>query len=136
MTSAYMSHSIRGAAGNDATDEQMRENCKRASEFAAQFRELFPMVDLYVPGENDEFVQKAYRMGILTEEQILRVDCELIRERDFLLMYTPDLSVSSGMAYEMKFADAVRKPVLFCPELSEDIVRYTRQFLANLGVSR
>jgi hypothetical protein len=111
----------------------MQENCRRAAEFAQRVRELFPMLDLYVPGENDEFVQKAYRMGVLTEGEILAVDFELIRDRDFLMVYAPDLYESSGMREEIAFADSIRKPVCYCVTLDDCTVAFIRQFVVNLG---
>ena len=138
MPRGYMSHSIRGASGALATDEEMEINCKKAQAFAAQFRLLFPQVELYVPGESDEFVQKAYRMGVLTEEEILDVDCALVGDRDFLLVYTPEGYTSRGMQIEIRFADAKKIPMAFVPRetLDDEHIDYLRGFFANLDALR
>lgn len=128
----YVSHSIRGVYGEKATDEQMKENCDRAVTFASEMRISFPMIDFYVPGECDEFVQKAYRMGYLTERQILTVDCELIRKRDMLLLYAPDLYKSGGMRYEEEFARSIGKPTITLERWSpSEAERFERHVLQN-----
>ena len=71
MIRAYISHCIRGKYGQDATDEQMKENNRKAIEFAKKLAKMFPTIDFYCPGEHDEFVIIAYRKGYLTEDMKL-----------------------------------------------------------------
>ena len=128
------SHSIRGVYGEKATDEQMKENCDKAVAFVNEMRTSFPMIDFYVPGECDEFVQKAYRMGYLTERQILTIDCELIRKRDTLLLYAPDLYKSGGMRFEEEFARSIGKPVITLERWSPSEVQRFERWLCNTRV--
>lgn len=133
---AYVSHSIRGECGAKATDEQMQANCRAAAEFAAKVRARFPNIEFYVPGECDEFVQKAYRMGVLTERQILDVDFELIRDRDFMLLFAPDGFLSSGMLEEWLFAQRADKPYILMRSAEwEDLCRMERWLLQS-GLGR
>lgn len=112
MPSAYLSHPIRGAKGDDATREDMEENNRKACAFAAKIREAYPTLDLYCPGEHDEFVMQAHERGFLTENQILGVDADLLAKRDFLILYAHDAHISNGMAFEVRAAHRNHKTVV------------------------
>jgi hypothetical protein len=107
----YVSHSIRGKMGKDATDEYMEENNRKAIKFGKKLKEAFPTVDFYIPGEHDVFVCLAYRNGYLNEKQILYIDCEIINSRNFLLAWSPDGFISTGMQIEIDHAHHRHIPV-------------------------
>jgi hypothetical protein len=109
---AYISHSIRGKMGVDATEEYMRANNEKAIKFGKRLANEFPTVDFYVPGEHDEFVLIAYQKKYLTEEQILEIDCDIVQQCNFLIAYTPDDYVSRGMQVEIDYAVNAHIPVL------------------------
>jgi len=98
--------------GKDATDEYMRENNRRAIEFGQELRTVFPAVNFYVPGDHDEFVLIAFIAKLLNENQILFVDCEIVRRCNFLIAYTPDSFISGGMQIEIDYANTCDIPVL------------------------
>jgi len=100
----YLSHSIRGKYGPKATDEQMKANCQRAINFVEMLRETCPFLQIHCPAEMEGFVATAYKMKVLSERQILNVDCEIVRQSDFLLVYSPDNVISKGMQVEIDFA--------------------------------
>jgi len=103
MIKIYVSHSIRGKYGKDATAKEMNLNCQRAIKFGNGLRETFPEYNFYIPAEHDLFVQKAYFKNYLTEEQILDIDCDIITECEAMLIYAPDGHISRGMGVEMRF---------------------------------
>jgi hypothetical protein len=107
-----MSHPIRGIKGDKATREEMEANNRRACEFAAKVRQAYPSLELYCPGEHDEFVMAAYRRGLITEHEILGVDVDLLAQRDFLIVYAPESHISHGMAFEIRAAHAGHKVVV------------------------
>ena len=109
---AYMSHSIRGKMGVDATIEYMDVNNKKAIAFANKLREVFTELNIHVPGEYEEFVEPAYRKGHLTERQILDVDCDIISRSDFIIIYSPDDYVSRGMQVEIDYATLHNIPII------------------------
>lgn len=112
-TKAYVSHPIRGQTGKDATDEQMTENNKKAMSFSNALKKKFPAIDFYIPGEHDEFIMKAYRKGWLNEEQILEIDCEILRTCDVLVVFAPDAFISGGMKVEIDCAALYNIPIVF-----------------------
>ena len=120
----YLSHAIRGAEGSDATQATMDKNCAEAMAFARDLHKLFchtvVPLSLYVPAVGDEFVQIAYRRGLLTEEEILDVDCEIIDKRDILVAYSPEGLISNGMKYEIDYAREHGIPTLIMSDLSVD----------------
>jgi hypothetical protein len=109
---AYVSHSIRGKHGKDATDEQMEENNEKAKAFGRLLSKEFPTIDFYVPGEHDELVLIAYRKDYLTEEQILDVDCDIVSRCNFLIVYSPDDYISRGMQVEVDHAVRNNIPII------------------------
>lgn len=118
---AYVSHSIRGKMGKDATDEFMEENNQKAIVFGKELRIAFPNINFYVPGDHDEFVCIAYRNSYLNEKQILQVDCEIINSRNFVLAWSPDGYISHGMQIEIDHAHLHNIPVLVVKNIEDAI---------------
>lgn len=109
---AYISHSIRGKYGKAATDAQMAENNTKAINFGNFMCKEFPNIQWYVPGEHDEFVLVCYRNKLLTEKQILTVDCEIIDKCNFMVVYSPDDYISRGMQVEIDHCVYTHKPII------------------------
>ena len=112
-----MSHPIRGSKGNNATDKDMKENNKLAIAAGNRWQKILydafgGPVDVYIPGEHDEFVLIAYRSGYLTEEQILSTDCQILDTCDMLLALNEDC-ISKGMRIEIDYALDHDIPVLY-----------------------
>lgn len=116
----YVSHSIRGKKGINATDEDMRHNNDLAIIFGRALRRRFPGVDFYVPGDHDEFVIIAYREKYLTEKQILNVDCQIVKNCNFMVAFSPDGYLSKGMKVEIEFAGENVIPVIVVARPDED----------------
>lgn len=137
MITAYFSHPIRGIKGAAATQEEIDANCKRAVDVAS-FIVLDCIsynidIDIYCPGRHDEFVQIAYQQKILTEDQILDIDCEILSRRDLLLAYAPDVSISNGMRREINHAIKLSIPNLI---FSEKEVVKVAGWIKNLKENR
>jgi len=110
-TRAYMCHSIRGRKGMDATEDEMNANNDKAIEAGERLRWEHPELDVYVPGDHDEFVMIGYKNGTLSEKQILDIDCGIVKRCDAIVMYTEDGYLSRGMATEIKYAKKHKKVV-------------------------
>lgn len=124
MFRIYISHSIRGIKGTDATPEDMAANNVKAIEFTRTLKVMFPKIDFYCPGEHDEFVCIAFQDGMLTDTQILDVDCKIIDDRDMVLAWIPDQHVSNGMLIEAVYASMAGKTVTVAKtvEQARDII--------------
>ena len=85
----YLSHSIRGKLSDKCPVVKLKENCEAAKEVAGVIREACPWLDLYVPAEHEDFVQKAFDKKYITERQILDVDCEILSECDNIVILVP-----------------------------------------------
>ncbi len=108
----YLSHSIRGKAGPDASHDIQAKNCAAAIRVADYLRKLFPKLELYVPAEYETFVQIAYDSGYLSEDEILSVDCKIIDNCDGLIIYVPDGDkLQGGRLVEYNHAVTTNKPV-------------------------
>ena len=109
----YFSHSIRGKLGADCPIETQEENCAAAIEVTNEIRLACPEFDIYVPAENEEFVQIAFNMMYLTEKQILDVDCVIVDNCDIVLVYVPEGDeLQGGRLVEYTHAKGINKPVL------------------------
>ena len=109
----YLSHSIRGIASANASYEIMEANNQKAIEFVRSLEVAFPNVDFYCPAEHDEFVQTAWEKGLINENEILDVDCQILSKRHILLVYAYDQYISNGMLREIKYAQLLGIPVFF-----------------------
>lgn len=116
----YVSHSIRGAKGDDATDEDMQRNVNLSILFGQSLRRKFPGVDFYVPGDH-EFppVGNLLRKKYITTKQILDVDCEIVQGCAFVIAYSPDGHLSKGMRVEIEYAGENGIPVIIISKLDK-----------------
>ncbi|KKM63222.1 hypothetical protein LCGC14_1513700 [marine sediment metagenome] len=118
----YISHSIRGKHGINATKEQMERNNELAKSFSRLIKNYFIHIDFYVPGDHDEFVLIAYDKKYLTEAQILSVDCEIVDRCNFVIALVPDGYMSRGMRIEADYAAAHGIPVLIVDGFTKETV--------------
>ena len=116
---AYVSHSIRGKMGKEATDEYMEENNLKAIAFGNELRKAFPNIDFYIPGDHDEFVCIAYKEKYINEKQILWIDCQIINSRNFVLAWSPDDFISNGMRIEIEHAHLHNIRVLVVKDIND-----------------
>ncbi|KKM07782.1 hypothetical protein LCGC14_1730470 [marine sediment metagenome] len=110
----YLSHSIRGLKGTDATHEDMRKNCEAIKKVAEFIRERISGIDLYVPAENETFVLIAFDKEYITEEQILDVDCTIIDDCDAVICRVEAIGdqLQGGRKIEIDHAEATNKPYI------------------------
>lgn len=122
----YFSHIIRGKKGNKATDQEIQDNIDRAVWVGTQLKSYlldwekmdgFPKLDLYIPGEHDEFVQIAWKKKFINEEQILNVDCTILDRCRLIILYGDYLS--KGMKIEFEHAKSNDISIFSMPSLSD-----------------
>jgi len=134
QTRAYMCHSIRGRKGMDATEAEMNANNNKAIEAGERLRWEHPELDVYVPGDHDEFIMIGYKNGVLTETEILDIDCGIVERRDVIIMYTEDGYLSRGMITEVEYAKKHKKEVWWydgerlCKNSSCFVVKYPEEW--------
>lgn len=127
----YVSHSIRGRSGVDATATEMELNCQRAMGFGKWLKEKFDY-DFYIPAEHDLFVQKAHFKNYLTEKQILDIDCDIISECDAMIIYTPDGYISRGMNIEIDYTTEIDLPTITINHISFLMLESLDGFLSRV----
>jgi hypothetical protein len=115
----YVSHSIRGKKGVNATEADMRCNNDLAIIFGKALRRKFPGINFYVPGDHDEFVLIAYKEMYLNEKQILDIDCKIVQQCAFVIAFSPDGYLSRGMKVEIEYAGENGIPVIIIPKLGK-----------------
>ncbi len=128
----YLSHAIRGAEGPEASHNIQAKNGAAAIKIADQLRALFPPLDLYVPAENETFVQIAYDTGHLSEKQILDIDCRIIDNCDGVMIYVPEGKMQGGRLVEYNHAVATNKPVMSFKVLVEAVAWLTAMYRGAL----
>ncbi len=118
----YLSHAIRGTAGPEASHDTQNVNCTAAILMGGKIMKEIPWVDLYIPAEHEDFVQKAYDSNYITEEHILDVDCQIIDECDAMICYVPDGDkLQGGRGIEFDHCIATGKPVTIFKKSSEAV---------------
>lgn len=110
---AYVSHTIRGEKGKDATKQDMENNCQRAEALCSQIRSEIADVILYVPAEHEQFVQSAFDRGFMSEQQILTVDCDILERQDLLIVLTENGWEGGGIGIEAMHARENGIPIVF-----------------------
>ena len=134
----YMSHSIRGKNGINATYEEISANLAHARKVGTEIKSYlwdwqtqdgFPELDLYVPAEHDEFVQIAYNRGFLDETEILACDCEIIDKCQLVVMYGEPYS--RGMHIEYDYAVQNKIPAFKMPIICTETIS-ALQFVIHL----
>jgi len=116
----YISHSIRGKMGDAATEEYMDANNQKAISFGKLLSKEFPNVSFHIPGAYEEFVGPAYRKGHLSEKQILDIDCDIISNCNFIIIFSPDDFISKGMKVEIDYSVKHNIPVISAIDGSYD----------------
>jgi hypothetical protein len=123
----YFSHAVRGSLGASATYEQSMANCHRAIYAANIIAEWFDNLDMYVPANAEKFVGYTYLNGMLTDEQILHVDCQILSDCEALIAY--DFDTSKGTEIEVKFANDHGIPVFRFKELNLETLIEIEKFI-------
>lgn len=130
---AYLSHPIRGFMGPKATREVMEHNNQLAVRWGKELYRFFGTnLEVYVPGEHDEFVLIAYLDKIINEKQILDIDCKILARRDILLVADWENFHSSGMKKEIVKAKELGIPIYYSQDLSEKTLEELKIFLEQL----
>ena len=125
----YLSHPIQGEAGDKATNEDVQKNNEAAIAIASYIQnEITAAIDIHVPAKMEEFVLTAYKMNVLTRDDILAVDCKIIEGCDAVLIYAPFGNVISGCKVELEHALRCHKPV-FIFEDAHGAVEMIAQFV-------
>jgi len=101
---AYLSHYIRGKKGKRATDRDMELNCQKAIVAGKVLELCIPALNIYIPGEHDEFVAMAYRKHRIDIDVVLDTDCDILDKRDLLIVYDYENFLSNGMVREINYA--------------------------------
>ena len=131
--SVYFSHYIRGPKGHEATDSEIEYNMAQAILVADQLRHLFPQLDMYVPAEHEDFIGIAYADGLLTEQQLLDVDCKILEQKDCVLAFAPDnYKLSRGMQREIVHARLRGIPQCHLKELDQEAISVIKEFLNDV----
>lgn len=115
----YLSMPIRGKSGNTATSQEIEQNTQKGIVASKILSICIPELDIYCPGEHDEFVMTAYLAGRLLEKGVLDTDCEMLAKRDLLVVYDWQNWLSNGMCVEINFAKQHNIKMYFFSEICQ-----------------
>lgn len=100
----------------------MALNCNKAICVGTALEICVPGLEIYIPAKHDEFVLKAYRKNYINEHQLLDIDCDIIGERDLLMVYDWQNYLSRGIATEIDYAKKHSIPIYTFSELNERVL--------------
>ena len=123
MLKVYFTHRISG--GLEDSIEAFKVNCEAAQMMAMNINWKIKSLDIYVPGgPSEEFVGKCYQLGLLTVDQILAVDCDILATKDIVLCWVPEGDeLQGGRKVEVNYARAHDKPVIIFATLDEAVTK-------------
>jgi len=130
------SHYIRGKKGKRATDRDMESNCQKAIVAGKVLELCIPALNIYIPGEHDEFVALAYKEQYLTEDDILTVDCELLNKRDLLIVYNTENYLSNGMVREVNYANKNGIPIYSFSEVCDRTINELQEIVESIQLEK
>ena len=119
---AYMSMPIRGKSGNNATSQEIEYNRQKGIVTSKILSICIPNLDIYCPGEHDEFTQAALYDHYLTLEDVLNIDCKMLHKRDLLIVYDWQNFWSHGMIKEIVYAGTYKIKQYFFSSLCTKVV--------------
>jgi len=111
MLKLYLSHPITGLPGT--TKDQRSDLLTRAIAFGKKLRECG--YDVHVPADCEGFVEVAHSMSMLTVDDILAVDCNIINMCDGVVFLNLQGTFSHGMEVEFKHAVKQGKRMVTIP---------------------
>lgn len=101
-----------GKWGANATKKQMEENCQRAKVFTEWLRQELPDLKIHLPADFEDWVQTAFDCELLSLEEVLRIDCEIISTCNGMIVFAPDDYISRGMTTEIEWCKTHSIPYL------------------------
>lgn len=129
--SLYLSHPIRGSHGKNPSCKVQMSNCEVADIVASKILKAFPGLKLYVPAHAEKFVYRTFASGLLTDKQILDIDCDIISEEcQGVLAY--DFDKSKGVEIEVKYARDNKIPVLRFNCFNDEAIDSIKEFIRQL----
>lgn len=133
---AYLSHQIRGKKGETATDRDMELNCQKAI-VAGKILELcIPALNIYIPGEHDEFVAMAYQKHRIDIDVVLDTDCDILDKRDLLIVYDYENFLSNGMVREVNYANKNGIPIYSFSEVCDRTINELQEIVESIRLEK
>jgi len=134
---AYFSHTIRGKKGSDATPADMDANCAKAIQVANWIRANITELELYVPAEHEDFVQLAYLEKMLTEQQILAIDCKILQNKtDFQIVLVENGWTGGGIQIEIDAAKAKNMIIFYIRDMEPKTLVSLRQLIIEVSEAK
>ncbi len=126
---AYLSHAIRGKEGENCAEGTQRKYCDAAIALGNEIRAACPWLDLYIPAEHEDFVQKAYNKKYLDVDQILEIDCDIVKNCGVIVIYVPEGNeLQGGRLVEHDFAVNECMPVGLVKDATDAIEFLTERY--------
>lgn len=126
----YMSHPIRGSKYLDATLVDQLSNSQKARDASFEIMTKIDCLDIYTPGNAEDFVGLTYTKGLLTDKQILELDCEILQKCNGMIVYNFD--TSRGVQIEMDYAKLHNIPILIFDKLNSASIDNIEKFVNEL----
>jgi len=126
----YMSHPIRGSKIDEASLEIQLSNSQRAKDASFEIMTKIEALDIYTPGNAEDFVGLTYSEGLLTDKQILDIDCKILDKCDGLIVY--DFDKSKGVETEVAYAKKHNMPILRFEKLNSKTIDRIQKFVNDL----
>jgi len=126
MITAYFMAPVRGSAGDSVSDSKKADNVKKGIEIGQTLRGHFPNLDIHVPHEHEDIIDKIWRklktIGFANCGRfIVECCCEIAIEKDMGIAYIGD-GISEGMSLEMKVMADSGIPVIEVEEINDNAI--------------
>jgi len=126
----YCSHAIRGSKGDNPPCDIQMSNCEIAKQAVDLIKGRFPNLDIYVPANAEAFVYQTYSRGLLTDTQVLEIDCHILSGCDGVIVY--DFDKSKGVEIEVKYAIDHGIPVFRFKKINQETINGIGDFIRSI----
>jgi hypothetical protein len=135
--SAYFSASIRGEKGSSASKKVIHRNIEAGKKMATKISDYFgSMLNMYVPHRQDELIQILWYSGKITAWDVLDGDCQIVAQKDLLIVWASKGFVSTGMAREIKAAEKRGIPVVKFEEFNDSSAEVILKHLYQIMIRK
>lgn len=114
----YVCHQIRGLQGESASEHYQRANIQMAIAKGMVLKDQFPSIEWVIPHAND-IVNELYFRGYVKGDDIVDVECHLIRTKYDGIVVIGDYYHGTGVAREIEAACEADKFICFIDDVGE-----------------
>ena len=105
LAGRFFTHRLMPFSISELKEDALSNNIERFIQRGGFPEPFLTVAEIFhIPAVHDRALQVALAQDSLSIDDILRIDCEILKQQGLLLLYMPDKHISKGMEVERAFA--------------------------------